>query len=44
MTTALEFAARALCRLYDHPHDVPNQGKPLWMDSLPKVRAVLTEI
>ena len=41
---ALERAARALCHLDGHPEDAMMDGKPLWQDYLPEVRAVLDAI
>ena len=40
----LERAARALCSLDGHPEDAKMDGKPLWMNYLPEVRAVLAAI
>lgn len=40
----LERAARALCRLDGHPENATMDGKPLWQDYLPEVRAVLEAI
>ncbi|WP_260927425.1 hypothetical protein [Novosphingobium sp. 9] len=39
-----ERAARALCLLDSNPPDATMDGKPLWMDYLPEVRAVLQAI
>ena len=40
----LERAARALCSLDGHPENAKMEGKPLWMDYLPEVRAVVSAI
>lgn len=40
----IERAARALCELDGQPPMVTMDGKPLWQDYLPEVRAVLTAI
>jgi hypothetical protein len=42
--TPLERAARALCELDNNPPGATMDGKPLWMDYLPEVRAVLQAI
>lgn len=42
--TPMENAARALCRLDGHPENAKMDGKPLWRDYLPEVRAVLRAI
>lgn len=42
--TPIERAARALCELDGNPPGATMDGKPLWQDYLPKVRAVLTAI
>lgn len=39
-----ELAARALCRLAGNPEDAIMDGKPLWMDYLPEVDAVLEAV
>ena len=44
MKSALERGARALCKLDGHPEDAKMDGKPLWQDYLPDVRAVLAAI
>lgn len=41
MRPPLECAARALCALDSHPPDIKMDGKPMWQDYLPEVRAVL---
>lgn len=40
----LERAARALCELDNNPPGATMAGKPLWMDYLPEVRAVVEAI
>jgi len=40
----LDPAARALCELDNNPPGATMGGKPLWMDYLPEVRAVLQAI
>jgi hypothetical protein len=40
----LERAARALCELDNNPPGATMDGKPLWMDYLPEVRAVVEAI
>lgn len=40
----LERAARALCELDGHPPGATMDGKPLWQDYLPEVRAVLAAV
>ena len=40
----LERAARALCELAGNPADATMDGKPLWMDYLPEVWAVLCAV
>jgi len=40
----LERAARALCRLDGHPENATMEGRPLWQDYLPEVRAVIQAI
>lgn len=40
----LERAARALCATAGNPEDVKLDGRPLWQDYLPAVRAVLQAI
>ena len=40
----LERAARALCELAGNPPGAAMGGKPLWMDYLPEVRAVIKAI
>lgn len=40
----LERAARALCELANNPPGATMDGKPLWMDYLPEVRAVVEAI
>lgn len=40
----LERAARALCELAGNPPGATMGGKPLWMDYLPEVRAVVEAI
>lgn len=40
----LERAARALCSLDGHPENATMDGKPLWQNYLPEVRAVLEAI
>lgn len=40
----LERAARALCELDNNPSDAMMEGRPLWMDYLPEVRAGLEAI
>jgi len=40
----IERAARALCELDGNPPGATMDGKPLWMDYLPEVRAVLGAI
>jgi hypothetical protein len=42
--TPLERAARALCRLDDHPENARLDGQSLWRDYIPEVRAVLTAV
>lgn len=44
MKSPLERAARALCELDNNPPGATMDGKPLWMDYLPEVRAVLQAI
>lgn len=44
MKSPLERAARALCELDKNPPGATMDGKPLWMDYLPEVRAVLQAI
>lgn len=39
-----ELAARALCRMAGNPEDATMDGKPLWMDYLPEVDAVLEAV
>lgn len=41
MKGPLERAARALCELAGNPPGATMDGKPLWMDYLPEVRAVV---
>lgn len=40
----LERAARALCELDNNPPGATMDGKPLWMDYLPEVRAVVAAL
>lgn len=40
----MELAARALCRLDGLPENATMEGRPLWENYLPEVRAVLTAI
>lgn len=40
----IERAARALCELEGNPPGATMDGKPLWRDYVPEVRAVLTAI
>ena len=40
----IERAARALCELDGNPPDAKMDGKPLWQDYVPEVRAVLSAI
>ncbi|WP_347271640.1 hypothetical protein [Rhizorhabdus histidinilytica] len=42
--TPIERAARALCQLDGNPPGATMDGKPLWRDYVPEVRAVLTAI
>ena len=42
--TPLERACRALCELDGHPPGATMDGKPLWQDYLPEVRAVIAAI
>jgi hypothetical protein len=42
--TPMERAARALCELAGNPPGATLDGKPLWQDYLPEVRAVLQAI
>jgi hypothetical protein len=42
--TPIERAARALCALDGHPENAKMDGKRLWQDYLPEVRAVLEAI
>ena len=42
--TPIERACRALCELDGHPPGITMDGKPLWMDYLPEVRAVIAAI
>ncbi|MCK0531432.1 hypothetical protein [Sphingobium agri] len=44
MSSPLERAARALCELAGNPPGATMDGKPLWQDYLPEVRAVLSAI
>lgn len=44
MKSPLERAARALCELAGNPPGASMNGKPLWMDYLPEVRAVVRAI
>lgn len=44
MMEPLERAARALCELDNNPPGATMDGKPLWRDYLPEVRAVLEAI
>lgn len=41
MKGAIERAARTLCELAGNPPGATMGGKPLWMDYLPEVRAVV---
>jgi len=40
----LERAAKALCSLDGNPENATMDGKPLWQDYLPEVRAVLSAV
>lgn len=40
----IERAARALCELEGNPPGATMDGKPLWQDYVPEVRAVLAAI
>ncbi|MBO9377655.1 hypothetical protein GG804_12835 [Sphingomonas histidinilytica] len=40
----IERAARALCEMDGNPPGATMDGKPLWQDYVPEVRAVLTAI
>lgn len=42
--TPIERAARALCSLDGNPENATMDGKSLWQDYLPEVRAVLAAI
>lgn len=42
--TPIERAARALCEMAGNPPGATMDGKPLWMDYLPEVRAVISAI
>ncbi len=42
--TPIERAARALCELDNNPPGATMDGKPLWQDYLPEVRAVLLAV
>lgn len=44
MSSPLERAARALCELAGNPPGATMNGKPLWVDYLPEVRAVIAAI
>ena len=39
-----ERAARALCRLYGNPENIPFEGKPMWESYLQDVDTVLEAI
>lgn len=43
-SSPIERAARALCELDGNPPNATMEGKPLWRDYVPEVRAVLTAI
>lgn len=40
----IERAARALCSLDGQPENIKMDGKPMWQDYLPEVRAALQAI
>lgn len=40
----IERAARALCSLDGRPENATMDGKPLWQDYLPEVRAVMAAV
>ena len=44
MSNPLERAARALCEMAGNPPGATMDGKPLWQDYLPEVRAVLAAV